>query len=90
MAHPPCCCVSLPYLSLFIVSNIPVILYSGLLSLPELNKECRPQSHEYSKEYGCWVIHYIRSLVKKMRIISICVMRYGAAYSLITQYGEIW
>ena len=50
------------HLNFFIIRHIPVILYSRLLSLPELNEESRPQCHKYSEEYGCRVVNYIRRL----------------------------
>ena len=50
------------HLNFFIIRHIPVILYSRLLSLPELNEESRPQCHKYSEEYSRWVVNYIRRL----------------------------
>ena len=50
------------HLDFFIIRHIPVILYSRLLSLPELNEESRPQCHKYGEEYSRWVVNYIRRL----------------------------
>ena len=54
------------HLDFFIIRHIPVILYSRLLSLPELNEESRPQCHKYSEKYGRRVVNYIRRLNNKI------------------------